>query len=168
MSGFLDEASDYVSPFVIVVSKEEVLARDIQPALTILNGFLETPELAKKYKENIDIAFHGYDDTNWELFELEPVREYVDKLDNEFPYWLYFLSKHHLGLQCIVHCFLPPFLTDEGKQSIFPERIDSYLMKRGFPAMNHICQYTGGDSEEEIVEMTDRAVEYIFNGRFKN
>jgi hypothetical protein len=62
---------------------------------------------------------------------------------------------------------LPPFLTDEAKETIFPERIDRYLMNRGFPAMNHICQYTGG-SEDEIVEMTDRAVRYIFNGRFKN
>lgn len=167
MSGFLDEASDYVSPFVIVVSKEEVISRDIQPALTILNRFLETPELARKYKENIEIAFHGYDDTNWELFEIQPVREYVEKLDNEFPFWLWFLSKNHLGLQCIIHCFLPPFLTDEGKQSVFPDRINTYLNNMGFPAMNHVCEYASG-TEAEIMEMTDRAVKYIFSGRFKN
>ena len=167
MPGLLDEMSDFVQPFVIVVSKEEVLARDIQPALALLKRLLESPEIARKYKENVDIAFHGYDDTTWELFEIEPVREYVNLLDNEFPFWLYFLSKEYLGLQCIIHCFLPPFLTDEGKRKIFPERIGKYLMNRGFPAMNHICQYAGC-SEDEIEELTERAMQYIETGRFRN
>lgn len=155
-----------IDPLVIVVSRKEVLDRDIKPALTALNRLLESPETVKKYKEKVEIAFHGYDDTTAELFEIDAVREYVDLLDNEFPYWLFFLSKEYLGLQCIIYCFLPPFLTDEGKRKHFPSRIGQYLMNRGFPAMNHICQYAEL-SEREIEELTERGLRYIEKGRFK-
>ena len=166
MSDFLTEVSDYIDPLVIIVSKKEVINRNIQPALTILKSLLESPEIAAKYKENVEISFHGYDDNTLELFEIDPVREYVNLLDDEFPYWLYFLSKEYLGLQCIIHCFLPPFLTDEGKRKHFPQSIGKYLMDSGFPAMNQICQYVGS-SEGEIEELTERATRYIQTGRFK-
>lgn len=167
MSDFLGEVSDYIDPLVIVVSKEEVLDRNIQPALTLLNRLKESPEIAAKYKENVEIAFHGYDDNPFELFEIQPVREYVNLLDNEFPFWLFFLSKEYLGLQCIIHCFLPPFRNDKGKSEHYPQRIGQYLMDRWFPAMNHICEYVGC-SEEEIEELTERAMRYIETGRFKD
>lgn len=167
MSKLLNDLSDYVEPLVIVVSKQEVNSRDTLPALSILNKLLSSPETARKYKENVEIAFHGYDDNAFELFEIDAVREYVALLDDEFPFWLYFLSKQYLGLQCIIHCFLPPFLTEEGKRDVFPERIGMYLMNRGFPAMNHICEYVGC-SEEEIEKLTERAMQYIETGRFRN
>lgn len=167
MSDFLGDVNDYIHPFVIVISKEEVLNKDIKPALTILNQFLKSPEIAKKYMERVEISFHGYDDYPAELFEIEAVREYVDLLDNEFPYWLYFLSKEYLGLQCIIHCFLPPFLTEEGKRKHFPPRIKDYLLNRGFPAMNQICEFVGL-SEKEIEKLTERAFQYITKGRLKD
>lgn len=167
MSNILNELSDYVEPLVVVVSKEEVLARDINPALNILSKFIESPEVALKYKENVEIAFQGYDDSTFELFEIQPVREYVALLDAKFPFWLYFLSKEHLGLQCIIHCFLPPFLTEEGKREIFPQRLEQYLLNRGFPMMNYICENVGCTLEENE-ELTDRAMRYITMGRFKH
>lgn len=82
----------------------------------------------------------------------------------DLQFWLYFLSKQHMGLQCVLLCFLPPFLTEEAKAKVFPQRINDLLMKRWFPAMNHICQQVGL-REDESNQLTDRVVEYITQGR---
>lgn len=121
---------------------------------------IRTPEDALKWRERVDINFDGYNESRWELFEVSEVRDFVDKLDEHFPYWLFFLAKSHFGLQCVMLCFLPPFLTPEGKASTFPERINMLLENRWFPAMNHICNYVGM-SEIEIMKMTDRVVDYL-------
>lgn len=151
------------SPLVIVVSKEEVQSGNITPALSSLKKFIESPEVAKSYVENVDIAFDGYNDYSEELFEIVEVREYVYKLDNEFPFWLYFLSKKHLGLQALLLCFLPPYLTDEGKQEIFSERINSLLSDRWLPALYHICEFVDLD-EKHRDSIAERTIQYIFKG----
>jgi hypothetical protein len=167
MSDIPIEVSDSVSPLVIVVSKKEVLERNIQPALDVLRSLMESPEISKAYKENVDIIFQGYSDNISELFKSKPVREYVNLLDNEFPFWFFFLSKECRGLQNMVHCFIPPFRTDRGKQAVFPESIGYYLTNRWFPAMSHICQYAGC-SQEEINELADRGMRYIESSRYNS
>ena len=106
-------------PIVIVIAREEVESQDISRALSMLKAPLSTPETAKEHFEKIDIAFHGYDDDTRELFEIPEVRTFVFKLDEAFPYWFYFLSKNDLGLQALVLCFMPPYLTEDAKAQIF-------------------------------------------------
>ena len=152
-------------PLVVVVSRAEVGALDTSAALAVLKMLTESPDTAREFVERVDISFHGYDHTSQELFEIPEVRNFVYQLDEQFPFWLFFLSKRHLGLQCILWCLLPPFLTDEGRARIFPDRINQLLMKRWFPAMNNICEYVGF-SERQIEQLTERALAYITTGRF--
>lgn len=154
-----------IDPLVIVISRNEVEAMDISAALGTLKKLTDSPDTAREFVERVDIAFHGYDHIRYELFEIPEVRNFVYKLDEQFPFWLYFLSKRHLGLQCILWCFLPPFLTDDARSRIFPERINDLLTKRWLPAMNHICEYVGF-SESQIEQLTERAMAYITKGRF--
>lgn len=147
----------------VVVSKQDVLSGNTQPTAEILRALLHSPEQALRWRERVDIAFDGYNETRWELFEIPEVRDFVFQLDEEFPFWLFFLSKAHLGLQCIMLCFLPPFLKPEAKARIFPERVGRLLEERWFPAMNEVCQFVCM-SEQEIEQMTDRVVEYIRAG----
>ena len=151
------------APLVIVISKDEVQSGNVAPALSSLKKFIESPEIAKSYVENVEIAFDGYNNYSEELFEIVEVRDYVYKLDDEFPYWLYFLSKKHLGLQALLLCFLPPFLTEEGKQKIFPERINNLLSDRWIPALTHICEFVGAN-ENDRDAIAERALQYIFKG----
>ena len=150
-------------PLIIVVSKDEVQSCDVSPVLGTLKKLIESPEVARSYREKVDIAFHGYNDYSEELFEIPEVRNYVFKLDEQFPFWLYFLSKKYLGLQALLLCFLPPYLNEEAKKKIFPERIDNLLSNRWFPALNHIGEFVGMD-ENENKAITERTVQYIFNG----
>jgi hypothetical protein len=153
-----------IEPLIVIISKEEVESQNTTSPLTALKTLLQSPEKARYFQEKVDIAFHGYDEDAQELFEIPEVRNFVYRLDEEFPYWLFFLSKHYLGLQCLLLCFLPPYLTDEAKARIFPERVRDLLLNRWIPAMNQICEYVGM-SGDEIDQLTERAVNYVANGR---
>ena len=150
-------------PLVVAVSRQEVESGLTTPALSTLRKLMESPELARSFFERVEVTFFGYDNDPRELFEIDEVRSFVRKIDDEFPFWLFFLSKRHTGLQCLMLCKLPPFLTEEGRSEIFPKRISELLTKRWFPAMNQTCEYAGL-SETEIRELTDRVVKYITNG----
>ena len=147
----------------IVVARQDVLAGDTRSTLEALNSLIRSPAQALQWRERVDIAFDGYNETKEELFEMVEVRNFVYQLDEQFPFWFFFLSKAHFGLQCVMLCFLPPFLTPEAKAEIFPERIGRLLEDRWFPAMNHVCAYVGM-SEREIEQMTDRVIEYMRAG----
>lgn len=147
----------------VVVSKQDVLSGNTQSTLDALKALTRSPEDALMWRERVDIAFDGYNDTQWELFEIPEIRNFVYELDEAFPFWLFFLSKARFGLQCIMLCFLPPFLKTEAKAEIFPERIGRLLEDRWLPAMNHVCEFVGMN-EKEIEQMTDRVIEYIRAG----
>ena len=146
----------------IVISRKDIQQVDINSTLSSLKQLLN-PEAAIRYCERVDIGVHGYDDYAGELNELPEVRDFVHKLDAEFPYWCYFLSKRALGLGFIFSCFCPPFLNPEARERVWVERIGGYLTKRGFPAMNRICA-AAGCSEAEIERMTNRVMKYITDG----
>jgi hypothetical protein len=153
-----------LDPLVVVVSRPEVEASDTAPSLSVLRQLTGSPETAMRFFEGVDLQFFGYDQVPEELWEILEVRNFVHKLDEQFPFWLFFLSKHYLGLQCLLLCFLPPFLTQEGRSEIFPERINQLLTRRWFPAMNHICEYVRF-SEQEVEQLTDRVLAYVTEGR---
>lgn len=150
----------------IVASKEEVLSGDTSGVLAALRALIVSPEVALYWKEKVDFAIDGYNDIQWELFEIPQVREFIAAIDDEFPFWLFFLSKHTLGLQCIAYSFLPPFLKPEARARIFPERLDALLSQRWFPAMNQVCEWVGL-SEPEIEKMSVRSVKYLLTGPLK-
>lgn len=150
---------------IIVVTREEVDAQDTSSVLEALSSLIQSPEHAREFFEQVDVSFHGYNETTEELFEIAEVRNFVHTLDEQFPYWLYFLSKSGTGLQCITYCFLPPFLTPAAKAQLFPERLDDLLTRRWFPAMNQICEWTGF-SEQDIESLSDRSVKYVLGGPF--
>ena len=150
-----------LEPVIFVVSKNEVVNQDISSILSSLNNLLSSPEKALSYCEKIDISFDGYNNIHDELFEIPEVRNFVYKLDEEFPYWLYFCSKELHGLRTLLYCFLPPHLTDEAKAKYWGEKSLEVLTGRWFPAMNSICDFVKAD-EEENIRLTEVTYKYLF------
>jgi hypothetical protein len=131
--------------------------------MRILRSCLVSTERMLGFFERIDVLFHGYDDDTRELCEIDAVREYVSLLDSEFPYWLFFFTKEGLGLQCIMYCLMPPYLSEEGRRTILPRKLDELLSNRWFPAMDQICLAVGF-SEPQIEDLTNRTIDYFVNG----
>lgn len=157
------QLSEFADFLILVISREDVQAGNISPCLSVLGRLIESPETARQFAERVEIAFHGYDDLALRLFETPEVRSFVAKLDEQFPYWLFFLSKYHIGLQCVLLCFFPPFLTETACAEIFPVPIGELLKRRWFPAMNHMCAFAGL-SEQEMSALTGRVEAYITDG----
>jgi hypothetical protein len=147
----------------IVVTRQEIQAGNKANVLESLRTLISSPETARTWFERVDIAIDGYNQTREELFEIVEVRNFVQELDDEFPFWLFFLSKRDTGLQCIAYCFLPPFLTQSARAEISPKQLDSLLTKRWFPAMNQICDWVGMP-EDDIEKLSDRSVQYLLGG----
>lgn len=156
----LDELDgDYL---VVVADRKQVEAGDTSEIVPILHSLLQ-PETAKKFFERVDLSFSGYDQDPRELHEIVEVRDFVLKLDEQFPYWCYFLTKVGHGLRVVMFCFCPPYLKPEAQQEIWPERMNAYLINRGFPAMAAVCQLAGW-SDDQIMQLNDRVVEYLSSG----
>lgn len=79
-----------IDPLVVVVSRAEVEAGDTSSALAVLNQLTESPDTARGFVERVDIAFHGYDQTKQELFEIPEVRNFVAELDQGTTFRLFF------------------------------------------------------------------------------
>lgn len=148
----------------VVVSRDDVQRQDVAPVLATLKKLLASPEVARQYRERVDLAFDGYDDEHREFGEIKELRDYVRKLDANFPFWLFFLSKGRLGLKCVISCHLLPFLTDEGKARHHPEQLERLLNKRWFPAMQIVAEFAELTAEETET-MTEGFHWYAKTGR---
>jgi hypothetical protein len=63
---------------------------------------------------------------------------------------------------------MPPYLTEQARREILPQRLAQLLSNRWFPAMNHICIATG--FPEEMLEiLTNKVADYFIDGpRYKS
>lgn len=46
-------------------------------------------------------------------------------------------------MTCLLLCFLPPFLTNEAKAKILPERANDLLERRWGPAAEQVARFAG-------------------------
>lgn len=149
-----------VDPLTVVASREQVLARDTGDLAQVLRGLTASREQALRWRERVEFRVQGWDGRTEALFENPDIRRFVYELDEIFPYWLFFLSKNSDSLKFLTLCFLPPYLTAEGRAHEFPQRLGQLLSSRWFPAMNQLCAWVGM-SEREIEAMTNRVVVYL-------
>jgi hypothetical protein len=150
-------------PLLIVVSRDEVLRQDISGPIKTLRHLISNREIIRANMLNVDISFSGYEDTREELFEITEVRNYVYALDAQFPFWLYFLSRHFMGLQCLAYCHLLPFLTREARMERHPSQLADLIERRWGPALFEICS-ASGHSEAEAEVLLKSAMEYFASG----
>ncbi len=154
--------SDF-GPLLIIISRDEVVRQDTSGPLTTLKHLIASPENIRANMLNVDVSFSGYENTSAELFEIPEVRNYVYALDAHFPFWLYFLSRHFLGLQCFAYCHLLPYLTPEARARSHPQKLAELVENRWGPALFQICS-AAGHTETEAVALLESAMEYFASG----
>lgn len=150
-------------PLLIVISRDEVMRRDITGPMTTLKHLIADRENIRANMLSVDVSFSGYENTREELFEIPEVRNYVYALDAQFPFWLYFLSRHFLGLQCLAYCHLLPYLTPEARAKSHPQKLAELVENRWAPALFQICS-AAGHTEAEAEGLLESAMEYFASG----
>lgn len=158
-----DLPSNTCDSVTVVISRDDIITKDISSTLGFLKELIKTPETARQYCDRVDFVIDGFNETSEELCEISAVRDFIHAVDEEFPYWLFFLDKSALGLQCVVHCFLAPYLSKQGKKTHHPKQIEQLLLTRWFPALNEICEWVGF-SESQVEKITERSIDYLIEG----
>jgi hypothetical protein len=154
---------DDFGTLMVAVSRQEVESGDTSGPLSTLKHLISSQQMVREFRTRVDIAFDGYNDTSHELFEMPEVRNYVYALDEQFPYWLYFLSRNYAGLQCLTLCHLLPYLTPEAQAERHPRQLADLIERRWGPALNHICAAAGfPDSEADA--LLESALIYFKSG----
>ncbi|MET8429736.1 DUF262 domain-containing protein [Nocardia sp. NPDC004860] len=128
---------------VVVIPREDIERGDLGPALEALNSCFLSPERARIFMGAVELVIEGYEHIPTELFEMEPVRQFVLRLDDEFPYWLYFLGLGGPSLRLIFGCFLPPFLDEAERRQQFAHRLGAVVENRWLPAMGDVAAFAG-------------------------
>ena len=146
---------------VLDFDKGDIEAGDTSDVIAVLKQLLER-DAATKFCERVDLCCTGYDSDSRELWEIPEVRAFVQRLDQQFPYWCYFLSRNGEGLLWLTYCLYPLALSQDEKQRLWLPAIRKYIEDRGIPQMTAICRYVGC-SDQEAVRLTSGAANYLVN-----
>lgn len=77
---------------IIQVIDEDLERGNIATFKRLFNEISSVPSHAKLLKGNILITFPKYDEDPREYFEIDEIRTFVQRLDAEFAYFMYFLQ----------------------------------------------------------------------------
>lgn len=78
---------------ILEVNREEIERQYIGATLDRLLALTDSKGMMLKYKESLIFTVAGYDADARELAEIPQVRDFFKRLSQEWPHWLWFLSR---------------------------------------------------------------------------
>jgi hypothetical protein len=152
----LKDLSDFLS---ITISRQDIEMNNLKPTIEILDSLLVNVKTISQFFDRVDIGITGYDHDPRELWEIQEVKQFIRKLDLEFPYWFYFLSKLGGGLKMIAFCCINTTKFSSTQVNFDPVSMEQFYNKH-FEAMNQIGDLIGM-SEDENEELTENVIGYF-------
>ncbi len=101
-------ANTKAAVLVLEISRLEIESLNFTSSLERLMVMAETRESTLLYRESLLLMITGYDQDRRELPEIPQVREFMLRLTEEWPHWLWFLSREQgtisllMSLLCVV------------------------------------------------------------------
>lgn len=145
-----------VDQIILMASKEEVEAGNIAGALASLQKLL-MPASARRLRGRLIFGIRGYDDDPRDLWEIEEVRSWMQKLDREFPYWFYFMDTGPSSTLSFIAFSLCQYEKVSVGKVIPPEELQRFLLSH-FVAMNDLSRKIGETQEETDARSKEIAV----------
>ena len=143
----------------IVVRRSELKRCMIEPTLKALQFFNGDPAKALRYKNNVTLSFQGYDEDPRALFQIEEVRQFVERLNAAWYFWFFFMTKDVdiSPLAAITLCLCRYKRSRAGR--FRPMVADAKgLYKYHFTALRFICKTC-----DLSVEQTESAVQEVID-----
>jgi hypothetical protein len=148
-------------PVFLMFSRRQVEACDIAEPLEFLSSLTADPLLAHDYCGRISLVVDGYNDDPREIFEVAEVRAFVKALDQQWPYWFFFLSQADDSIKLLESCLCDAIEVIPGVVSIDVEQMERSLV-RHFAAMDRFCEAINL-SAEKIEEISEGVISLIHN-----
>ena len=156
----LDLAIDYTH---IVISRQEIESGDTSQVLSTLNVLLGTPEAALRNRERVAMSVYGYETDPRELWDVPEVRDYLHALDDEFPYWFWFLDKTQPFLQVVILCHVDVERVGSGQVRADSAQMQQLMADWWLPKAATISSWAGATGADED-ELVNRAALYAAQG----
>lgn len=140
-------------PVILMFSRQRVEACDVAEQLPLLQRLTADRLSALEYCGRISLVFDGYDNDPRELFEIPEVRSYFQRLDEQWPYWFFFLSQADDSIKLLESCLCETIEVIPGVTSIEIEQMELSLA-RHFGAMEKLREKLDLPEEtcEEVAE----------------
>lgn len=148
-------------PVFLMFSRRQVETSDIDEPLLFLRGLTADPRAALEYCGRISLIVDGYNDDPREIFEVPEVRAFIKNIDQQWPYWFFFLSQVDDSIKMLESCLCDTIEVIPGVASIDLEQMERSLA-RHFGAMNRFCEALNVP-EEKIVEISEGIISIIHN-----
>ncbi|MGH8432980.1 MAG: hypothetical protein ACRERX_00535 [Pseudomonas sp.] len=145
------EDDDFEDPIIFGIHREQIETFDLESSLSFLRTLvpIRDPRHVWSCKGALSLVIAGYDDDPRELFEIPEVCRYLHGLDQEWPFWFFFLTPSSIRL--VGMCLASAVTVAPGKVYMPPENFYRF-MERGFGAVNHLFDLYGfPESESEAL-----------------
>jgi hypothetical protein len=140
------KAASSVDYLHIVISKSEIERVDLTNPFARLQELLKDRETIERFHQRVDISVSGFDDYSKELYEIPEVRNYIQQLDEKFPFWFYFLNNLSSNLQFVTFSCISCKVIN-GRLHFDTSEMQEFLNYH-FARMNQICDFVGMTDEE--------------------
>jgi len=152
-----------VSVTLIVFPRDVVERNDVAQALATLRPLAASPGQARAHRGAVEFVFEGFDDDARELHRIPAVRRFVQELDRQWPYWLYYGAKTGDTLAVIMLCLLDGHVArrEPGRvgYAIDGEQLRAMLL-RLFAGSNDLYDRLGLD-EDDNARLTEEVIGYV-------
>lgn len=126
-----------IDQLVFQASRVDVETFSTQGILTLLEKLLK-PEVAMRAWGKLILMIDGYDDDERELYMIPEVRRWMQEVDREFKYWLFFMDLGPRSTLSVVALSLCPYERVSGG-SIIPQAAMQRFLTVHFAAMNELA-----------------------------
>jgi hypothetical protein len=142
---------------IIQAERRNVEEADIRPTLANLKRLLNADN-RRDYFERVEFCVDGYDSDPRELCEIPEIREWMDALDKEFPYWFLFLHRRGQSLGFVTFALCPYIKMPGGGIFMDPLGLRSFMMSH-FAALNRLVDQ-GVLSERDNLTISEHVADY--------
>ncbi len=149
-------------PVVLMISRREVEAGDLDSVLSRLKVFRATREDAWRYRGQMTLVVDGYNNDPRELVDIPVVRTLLRRLEAAWPFWAYFFNQVDDSIKLLLSCAAGHRFLGRGAVEMDAGLV-AKVLSHGFGGMNLIFEEHGfPESELEaqslgLVEVLEQA-----------
>ena len=142
----------------IIISKEEVESETIEKMKERIGMLMSDRSLLMSHQGEINIFFDGYNDDAREIVEIPEIKNYIDRIVKEIPYWFYFLDLKSVNgsLAVMLNCYSGCFVEKDSKSfylNIDADKVSEFIGYQ-WDGLNYITdEFFLGEKENERISM---------------
>lgn len=139
-------------PVTIRIRRETIVRDDTSGVTSLLGSFLSGGRGRKRNRIRMEVS--GYEEDPRELFEIEEVRDYFQKLFEENEGLFYWIDVHSDTFMLLGLMLFEP-LRDGETAGLSPEDLQEYL-RMGLSGLESFCReqnLSAGETEREVARL---------------